>query len=144
MTHSLNLTRRAALGLAAGGACAALAPSPLALADTATTPGSGTLAEKAVRLFSNQHQASSLGRACLHCSWEPDALSLSGNETPDRLVEALFGDQKVRLERAGDEEVHDWLRNQVRRDFSNGDTIRVKGWVLARTETMLYALVSTV
>ena len=35
-----------------------------------------------------------------------------------------------------------WLRARCRDDFSRGDTVRIDGWVLARTECRLCALVA--
>jgi hypothetical protein len=35
-----------------------------------------------------------------------------------------------------------WLRARCRQDFARGDTVLIDGWVLARTECRLCALVA--
>ena len=36
--------------------------------------------------------------------------------------------------------LRDHIKSQISEDFANGDTIRVGGWILSRTETLLWAL----
>jgi hypothetical protein len=128
MTHPPQFTRRATLGLAAG--CGVAALIPLAAV------GTEGLAARAVRLFSSPHHAARVGLSCIRCG--------DGRATREALVEDLFGTDRQELARADDAQVHGWLRTRIRRDFSAGETIKVEGWILSRTEARLYALASTV
>jgi hypothetical protein len=127
-----RLTRRttlsvlaAATGLAASGLRPALA-TPLVSPDQA-------LIDRVLRIFSNPHDARRVGFSC--CAQE-------GYSSQNGLVESIFGSGRHRLAAVSDAEVHGWLQDKIRQDFTEGRTVRVGGWVLSGTEAQVYALAS--
>jgi hypothetical protein len=132
MIRRLKLTRRTALdGLATGGLMAVqLRARAFALPERA---GDHELAEIGLSMFTSPGDVRRVGMTCQGRT----ELCLSR----EALVDSIFGSECDRLEASRDPaQVHGWLRDRIREDFSVGRTVAVDGWVLANTEARLYAL----
>jgi hypothetical protein len=133
MIRRLKLTRRTALaGLAAAGGLMAvqLRTQGFALPERASDH---ELAEIALSMFSSPGDVRRVGMGCQGRA----ELCLSR----EALVDSIFGSERDRLAASRDPaQVHGWLRDRIREDFSVGRTVAVDGWVLADTEARLYAL----
>lgn len=133
MSTRMKLTRRTALaGLAAATGLAAVAPSPAGAFALPERAGDRDLADRALRMFSRPNDARRVGFAC------QGHADLCGPR--EVLVDTIFGAERDRLAGSADAEIHAWLRGRIRRDFAEGRTVKVEGWVLAETEARLYAL----
>jgi len=133
MIRRLKLARRTALaGLAAAGGLIAVQLRAQAFA-LPKRAGDHELAEIALSMFTSPGDVRRVGMTCQ----ERTELCLS-RET---LVDSIFGSERDRLAASRDPaQVHGWLRERIREDFSVGRTVAVDGWVLADTEARLYAL----
>lgn len=87
-------------------------------------------------MFSAADAARRIGRAYLEAS--------SPKATVDELLTDLFGTEargRALISR-GPEAVQDWLRAAQRKDFEAGRLVPVDGWMLARCEAAICAVVA--
>ena len=90
------------------------------------------LAGRMLEIFDDRDALASLGRAYLAITPE--------EATVRALVSGLTEGWTVAQRALPSPELLALLREQQRADFSSGRTLRVRGWVLARTEARLAAL----
>lgn len=102
---------------------------------TSQAGGDAELTQRLVRLFPNSLRgAQAVGAACLRNEGRvPSTGELLERLCPDS------GQRRV-LAVAGDDELRGWISQRVRRDFAEGRTVTVQGWILAQSETTVYAL----
>ena len=86
-----------------------------------------------------------LGAACLRSFGGPGGRERQGEE-PGGLRDRLRADIDRSLERepqtSGASDTIDGFHRAIRRDFVEGQTLEVSGWLLSRTEASFYALVA--
>ena len=120
---------RASIGSSAALVTGSIAAGWLLQGDT-TTP----VAARLIALLPTRDSAAAVGRAYLRIT--------PGEADTDRLVRALV-QRMPGLATAGlatDPELRALLETRSRLDFTEGDTVRVRGWVLSRTEARACAL----
>jgi hypothetical protein len=137
MTRSM-VTRRALLAMAA---VTAFLPGRPGLAADRLGRSQSVLsrADRLTAIFGRKRSARVVGRAYLRQAPE--------EADPEFLIAAIHGaDADLRhLVVDGDElDLATALRYRIRRDFADGRTVRVDGWVLSRTEARLCALAELV
>lgn len=124
-----KLSRRE-FALAASGAALAFAPPPAIAAGAAES-----LPERFAGLIANRHSAAALGRAILgETRADGDAITARLCARIALSPDAALAQPAAALQRA--------CAEQMRRDFANGDTVMLDGWMLSATEADLYALAS--
>ena len=132
MSSSRSLHRRAFL-VGSGAVVAALATSGLAaLLGCDRRP---TLAQALAGFYSDPASAARVGRAVL--------AAVPAEATAEALVSALAGDRRAELAALAASDpaaLRTLLREQHRRDFEDGRTVAIDGWVLSRTEARLCAV----
>ncbi|WP_207477054.1 hypothetical protein [Arenibaculum pallidiluteum] len=130
--------RRALLGTAVVGAAAAAtvrigtAATPIGMAGA---PAEEVLTRRLGGLLTRRASAVRVGRAFLEI--EP------GEADPRILARALAGGHPggaAALAGLPDADLAEIVAESCRRDFERGDTVRLDGWVLSRTELRLCAL----
>ncbi|GAB4525265.1 MAG: hypothetical protein Tsb0010_08990 [Parvularculaceae bacterium] len=122
-----KLSRRE-FALAASGAALAFAPPSTIAADAAET-----LPEKFAGLIANRNSAAALGRAILgETRADRDAIAARLCARIALSPDAALAQPAAALQRA--------CAAQMRRDFADGETVSLEGWVLSATEADLYAL----
>jgi hypothetical protein len=127
----------AALATLAGTGAAARASAPLGTASTATPEA--RLAERLGGVIARRASAARLGLAYLEGAPDEADAGLLARELAGRL--AADG-RALDLLDAPDEAIAERVAARCRADFAEDDTVRVGGWVLARTEARLCALVA--
>jgi hypothetical protein len=126
------LHRRAFLA-GSGAVVAALAAPALA-----TLFGCGrrpTLAQALVGFYRDPESAARVGQAVL--------AAVPSEATAEAVVAALAGDRRAELEALAASDpaaLRALLQEQHRRDFEDGRTVAIDGWVLSRTEARLCAV----
>ena len=133
----------AATGMAATAEALSHASSEGSLGNLAQVQGSvDELLDRILNDPDRRESYEALGAACLR--------SLGGQERPAEepaeLRDRLRGEIDRSLEREGPtpgaSDTIDGFRRAVRRDFAEGRTLEVSGWLLSRTEASFYALVA--
>ena len=94
-----------------------------------------TLAQALAGFYSDPASAARVGQAVL--------AAVPAEGTAEAVVAALAGDRRAELERLAASDpggLRTLLREQHRRDFEEGRTVAIAGWVLSRTEARLCAV----
>lgn len=105
-----------------------------ALAGPGRTDDTSLLALKLRRQLNNKHSAKVIGREYL--TQIPDEASV---EKLVALICKRDGNYSGLLQ-ADDASLRKMIQDRQRDDFANGNTVRIKGWILSQTEVRLYAL----
>ncbi len=134
----LKVTRRALLAMAA---IVALLPGRLVLAaDRSGRARSVDLqAGRLTEIFGRKRSARAVGRAYLQQApdeADPELLMSAICNNDAGLCRVVAHGDKFRLKKA--------LRDCIRQDFADGQTVRVDGWLLSQTEARLCALAELV
>ena len=123
------------MGLAGGVAVAVAGLKPWrALIEITAPPLPGRLAA----LLGHRRSAGVVGREYLRVA---DA-ERTAEELLDRLVAGLPGGREA-VEPASRSELHELVVAAIDRDFADERTVRLRGWIVSRTEARLCALVAT-
>jgi hypothetical protein len=137
MVSTVEPSRRGFLKSAASLALLALMRPRELLAGTAAAEP--PFEARLVALLRRRDSAAEIGRAYLRSGDEPaDASAMAAAIARDAGIEPgeAAARDPLRLRRA--------LALRTRRDFAEGRTVRVEGWILSRTEARLYAIASLI
>lgn len=118
--------------------CVALSCRPVMALGYTGKDNTPTLLARLSGIYDDTTSAAVIGMAYLE-EFEEEA-------NAQRLVELICPDarQQNRFLRANLTELRKLLDYQVRLDFAVGNTVRLRGWVLARTEVRLYAIAAII
>ena len=120
--------------LAGSGAVVAVLAAP-ALAALLACERRPTLAQALAGFYSEPASAARVGQAVLS--------AVPAEATIEAVVAALAGDRRAELDALAASDpggLRRLLREQHRRDFEDGRTVDIDGWVLSRTEARLCAV----
>jgi hypothetical protein len=132
------ITRRAVLTMAAIATLLSSRPG-LAAANRGLPRSLRLRASRLTGIFSRRQSARAVGRAYLRVA--------PGEADPQILMGAITGttpDLHRVLDHGDDADLGAALRNRIRRDFADGRTVSVEGWLLSQTEARLCALAELV
>lgn len=88
-------------------------------------------------LFSGKEAAASqLGKTCLRSMGQESKREM----VLKALLSSLSPPERISLEKGSVEEVRTLFRGRIHRDFEEGRTVSVEGWVLSQTELRLFKL----
>jgi len=92
------------------------------------------LRELLTELFSDLRCAAAIGRVCLRAS-PPQQSSL------EDLASSILAGVPIEPKRSGSlPQIRYSIRERIRSNFTEGDTLSIDGWILSVTETRLYVL----
>jgi hypothetical protein len=134
MSASHRIGRRLFIVTALGLTATTLAVR-LGLKREAIHDDSATDAQRLLRAFSNHESAAELGRAYL--------ATAPREGSPTVLVELITAKLpagSAELRTADDGQIRSLLAQQVKEDFSSGNSVAVDGWIISKTEARLCAL----
>ncbi|MGH1482754.1 MAG: hypothetical protein ACRBM6_29270 [Geminicoccales bacterium] len=125
-----QLLRMAAMAALGGGVGQSMISAP-----TEASPATAKIADNLLRVYADRNSASIVGTAFLQ--------SLSERPNMDQLVRGLVSNLDLSTEKAlafSPSELRQHLKGITSTEFDRGQTAKVQGWVLAKTEAWLCAL----